>query len=100
MNTVNTIGRDPSAGSTACRAPPAAQRTPPPALAKPSGSAASGPDSVFSGVREYAPQVMQDAAPDARNGRKRARHAPVVCIVFSCIQMPNAYKISPLALLP
>ena len=55
---------------------------------------------VFSGLREYMRTGGPVDAPNAGNGANRARHAPVVCIVFRCIQTPNAYKISPLALLP
>ena len=50
---------------------------------------------VFSGPREYMRRPTLNEAPNARIGRKGPRHAPVVCIVFSCIQMPNAYKFRP-----
>ena len=55
---------------------------------------------VFSAFGEYRIRSKPNGAGSARIGPKGVRHAPVVCIVFSCIQMPNAYKISPLALLP
>ena len=45
---------------------------------------------VFSGPSEYMPQASPDRAATIENGPKRARHAPVVCIVFSCIQQPSA----------
>ena len=55
---------------------------------------------VFSGPREYMRRPTPNKAPNARIGRNRPRHAPVVCIVFSCIQRPNAYIFGLLALLP
>ena len=55
---------------------------------------------VFSGPREYAPPPSPVGVSNAENGRNRPRHAPVVCIAFSCIQMPSAYKFGLKALLP
>ena len=70
----------------------------------PASDAAAGPGQggrfVFSGPCEYAPPPSAIGVSNAENGRNRPRHTPVVCIVFSCIQTPNAYKISPSALLP
>ena len=89
MNTVNTSGRD---GGGGCRRAAACD------AARPTGVGARG--FVFSGPREYMRRPTPNKAPDARIGRKRPRHALNVCIVFSCIQMPNAYKSGPSALLP
>ena len=69
-------------------------------LRRPWRNRAAGTGFVFSGPREYMRRPVPIGVVNAGNGTKRPRHAPVVCIVFSCIQMPNAYKISPLALLP
>ena len=52
-------------------------------------------DFVFSGVPEYIPPVGANAATNAENRPESARHAPVVCIVFRCIQRPSAYKFGP-----
>ena len=44
---------------------------------------------------EYTPQSVWNGARTPKNTPNLPRHAPVVCIVFSCIQMPNAYKFRP-----
>ena len=59
-----------------------------------------GTGSVFSGLGEYTRTGGPVDVPNAGIGVNRPRHAPVVCIVFRCIQMPNAYKSGLKALLP
>ena len=55
---------------------------------------------VFSAFGEYRIRSKPNGAANAGNGPKGVRHAPVVCIVFSCIQTPNAYIYGLKALLP
>ena len=47
---------------------------------------------VFSRSTEYGSTGRRNRAANGGNGANRPRHAPVVCIVFSCIQTPSAYK--------
>ena len=47
--------------------------------------AAFGLGFVFSGLHEYVPSPSPIDVPNAGNGLNRPRHAPFVCIVFSCM---------------
>ena len=55
---------------------------------------------VFSRSTEYGSTGRRNRAANAENGTNRPRHAPVVCIVFRCIQQASAYKFGSSALLP
>ena len=55
---------------------------------------------VFSAFGEYRIRSKPNGAGSVRIGPKGARHALLVCIVFSCIQQPSAYKFRLKALLP
>ena len=57
-------------------------------------------DLVFSSVPEYSPPAVPTRRRAPKNTPNRPRHALNVCIVFRCIQMPNAYKFRLKALLP
>ena len=99
MNTANTSGRGERRHHDSPRARPHPRGTagetmhgPPPSLRL---RCRRDGGFVFSDPREYMRRPASDGAPNARIGRKRPRHALNVCIVFSCIQMPNAYKSGP-----
>ena len=97
MNTVNTSGRNEPEIRTSAARPFARRRRP---VAPSPAEARLRARFVFSDPREYMPNPARSGAATVGISRNRPRHTLIVCIVFSCIQMPNAYKISPLALLP